>query len=160
MMLPLNHSPDNKKNNETPFHGNKEIERIGAGLLNCTLPKKEWTHAAHCAAVFYLLRLKPEIDLSRHMPAIIRSYNEATGVPNTQSSGYHETITQVFLRFIDQFLAVIDREMELYESVNFFLRTPFCTLDYLLIFYTRERLFSTGARRSFIDPDIRPLPRL
>ena len=32
------------------------------------------------------------------MPALIRAYNEATGVANTDTDGYHETITLASLR--------------------------------------------------------------
>jgi hypothetical protein len=33
-----------------------DIDRIGTGLLNGTLPSSKWTHAAHSAAAFWLLQ--------------------------------------------------------------------------------------------------------
>ena len=33
-----------------PFRSDDEIETIGRGLLDRTLPKTVWTHAAHFAA--------------------------------------------------------------------------------------------------------------
>jgi hypothetical protein len=33
-----------------------EIERIGLGVSDRSLPKSEWTHAAHFAAAFWLTR--------------------------------------------------------------------------------------------------------
>lgn len=141
-----------------PFESDQEIRRIGQGLLDHSLPKEEWSHAAHCAAAIYFMLERPEIELGRRMPLIIRSYNVATGVENTQDSGYHETITQLYLKVIRQFLCVVSNDMALYEIVNFFMCSPFCKLDYLLLFYSRSRLFSKQARRQFVEPDLRPLP--
>ncbi len=140
------------------FKTDQAIRRIGEGLLDHSLPKPEWTHAAHCAAAIYFMRERPELDLRRRMPLIIRSYNIATGAANTDTSGYHETITQLYLTVIAQFLTVVDKKMSLHMAVNFFMRSPFCKLDYLLLFYSRDRLFSTEARRRFIEPDLRAFP--
>ena len=38
------------------------------------------------------------------MPTMIRAYNEATGGANTETRGYHETITQASLRAARSFL--------------------------------------------------------
>ena len=45
------------------FSSDAEIDRIGRGLLDRSLPKAEWTHAAHFAAAFWLLR-RSELDAS------------------------------------------------------------------------------------------------
>ncbi len=74
------------------FSSISEIERTGRGLLDRSLPKSERTHAAHFAAALWLFR-RPDTDVMRDMPRLIRAYNEATGVHNTDTSGYHETIT-------------------------------------------------------------------
>ena len=41
----------------------------------------------------------------REMPGLIRAYNESTGVPNTDTGGYHETITLASLRAACAWLA-------------------------------------------------------
>ena len=140
------------------FDTDHEIRRIGEGLLDHSLPEEKWNHAAHCAAAIYFMVERPELDLPRRLPVIIRSYNVAKGVRNTEFSGYHETITQHYLKTIGQFLSVVGEDMGLNEIVNFFMRSPFSKLDYLLIFYSRELLFSVEARRQFVEPDIRPFP--
>ena len=61
------------------FHSDAEIEHIGEGLLARTLPRAEWTHEAHLAATTYLLLKRPEIDLDRELPAILRRYNQSGG---------------------------------------------------------------------------------
>src|ERR1700760_3640013 len=75
-----------------PFTCNDEIIAIGEGLLARTVPKSDWTHAAHFASTLWLLTCRPEIDLSLAMPRFIRAYNESIGGQNTATSGYHETI--------------------------------------------------------------------
>ena len=79
------------------FSSDSEIDRIGRGLLDRSLPKAEWTHSGHFAAAVWVLR-RPDMDAARDMPGLIRAYNEATGVNNTDTTGYHETITQASLR--------------------------------------------------------------
>ena len=104
------------------FNSEEEIGVIGRGLIDRTLPKTVWTHAAHFAATLWLLRCRPEIDLPRAMPGYIRSYNEATGGANTDSSGYHETITQASIRAARAFLA--ERPAEpLFATCNALMRS-------------------------------------
>ena len=70
-----------------------DITRIARGVLDCSLPKPDWTHQAHFAAALWLIRHQPGFDDARDMPGIIRAYNDATGTPNTDSEGYHHSIT-------------------------------------------------------------------
>ena len=79
------------------FHSDAEVEHIGEGLVARALPRSEWTHEAHLAATAYLLMRRPDIDLDEALPGIIRGYNESVGGVNSESEGYHETITRVFL---------------------------------------------------------------
>jgi hypothetical protein len=58
-----------------PYAGDDEVRSIGRRLLDRTLAKQAWTHAAHCVAAVYLIRERPDIDLARAMPDIIRRYN-------------------------------------------------------------------------------------
>ena len=76
------------------FSSDEDIARAGAKFLDRSLPKPEWTHAAHFAVTLWLMRHRPDIRLENEMPDMIRAFNEATGTPNTDTSGYHETITQ------------------------------------------------------------------
>jgi hypothetical protein len=51
-----------------------EIADLVARLLDHSLPKAEWTHAAHLTATLRLVRTRDE-GLERDMPGIIRTYN-------------------------------------------------------------------------------------
>ena len=131
------------------FASDAEIERIGEGLLARTLPREEWTHEAHLAATTYLLLRRPDIDLDTELPGIIRRYNESVGGVNSDTEGYHETITRVFLHGVRLFLAKRTASEPLHELVNELLLSPMGRRDWPLRFYSRERLFSVEARRAF-----------
>ena len=140
------------------FHSDAEIVRIGEGLMARTLPRPEWTHEAHLATTTYLLTRRPDIDIDKALPGFIRAYNESVGGVNTDSEGYHETITRVFLHGVRLFLAEADPKEPLHELVNELLLSPMGRRDWPLRFYSPARLFSVEARRNFIPPDIAALP--
>lgn len=134
------------------------VERVGEGLLARTLPRPEWTHEAHLAATTYLLLRHPELDLDLELPDIIRGYNESVGGTNSDTEGYHETITRSFLAGVRSFLARADHAVPLHMLVNALLASPEGQRDWPLRFYSRARLFSLEARRNFVSPDLNPLP--
>jgi hypothetical protein len=140
------------------FHSDAEIEHLGEGLLARTLPREEWTHEAHLAATEYLLLKRPDVDLDKQLPGLIRRYNESVGGVNSDSEGYHETITRVFLHGVRLFLAEADLSEPLHELVNELLLSPMGKRDWPMRFYSRERLFSVEARRTFVAPDLAALP--
>jgi len=140
-----------------PFASNHEVEAIGRGLLACTLPKSSWTHSAHFAATLWLLECHPEIDASRAMPEFIRAYNELTGTANTDTSGYHETITQASLRAARAFRAA-QSGLALFEICNALMASPLGKSDWILAYWSRPTLFSVEARRAWVEPDLKPLP--
>ena len=140
------------------FTTDAEIEHLGEGLLARSLPREEWTHEAHLAATTYLLTHRSDVDLDTELRGIIRRYNESVGGVNSDTEGYHETITRSFLHGVRLFLAEADRDAALHELVNALLRSPMGSRDWPLRFYSRERLFSVEARRNFVAPDIAALP--
>lgn len=139
------------------FVSDDEIAAIGRGLLELSLPKPRWTHAAHFAAALWLIACRPDLDAAHAMPGFIRAYNEATGVANTDVAGYHETITQASLRAARSFLRA-DPGRSLFATCNALMASPLGRSDWLLRHWTRARLFSTEARRAWVEPDLEPLP--
>ena len=132
------------------------IRRIGEGLLACTLPRPEWTHEAHLASCLWLLTERHDVYPERDLPAIIRAYNESVGGVNDDTQGYHETLTQLYIRGVRLFLATC-AEAALAERVNALLACELAPRDWPLKFYTRERLFSVEARRAWVEPDRAPI---
>lgn len=133
------------------------IRRVGEGFLACTLAKSEWTHEAHIATTSWIILERPDICAERELPGLIRRYNESVGGVNSDTEGYHETITQVFIRTLHAALA--EREGEaLHARVNAILLAPEGRRDWPLRFYSRELLFSKAARLGWVEPDLADLP--
>lgn len=140
------------------FNSDTDVERVGEGLRARSLPREEWTHEAHLAATTYLLLRRPEIDLDAELPGLIRRYNESVGGVNSDTEGYHETITRVFLHGVRLFLSEADRASPVHELVNDLLLSPMGRRDWPLGFYSRDHLLSVRARRAFVAPDLALLP--
>jgi hypothetical protein len=136
------------------FASDAEVSNIGERFVACALPRAAWTHEAHLAAVTYLLLMRPDIALEKALPTLIRRYNESVGGVNSDTEGYHETITRVFLEGARMFLAEADRSEPLHDLVNQLLLSPMGSRDWPMRFYSRELLFSVAARRHFVEPDL------
>lgn len=135
---------------------NADIARIAQGVLDHSLPKRDWTHQAHFAAALWLIRHQPGFDDTRDMPGIIRAYNEATNTPNTDSDGYHHSITQASMAVARAALAAAP-EAPLSEVLATLMAGPCGRSGWLLAHWQRETLFSVEARRGWVPPDIQPL---
>ena len=140
------------------FASDADVVHVGEGLLARDLPRAEWTHEAHLAATAYLLLRHPEIDVDAELPGLIRRYNESVGGVNSETEGYHETITRTFLHGVRLFLVEADTSEPLHDLVNDLLLSPMGRRDWPFRFYSRDRLFSVDARRDFVPPDLAALP--
>jgi hypothetical protein len=132
------------------------IEAIGEGMIAMNLPKAEWTNAGHVVALAWILLRRPDIDAERDMPELIRRYNRATGVKNTETTGYHETITQASIKLARVVLA--QAPPTLAAAASALLASPLGNRDWLLHHWERETLFSPRARLNWVEPDRAPLP--
>lgn len=131
---------------------------MGERLVASCLPREEWTHEAHVAACLWLIAERPDLDAARDFPGIIWRHNDSVGTPNTDSSGFHATITHCYIAGVTAFLKRIDPAMRLVDKVNALLDAPEGARNWPLRFYSRDRLLSVEARRRFVAPDINPMP--
>jgi hypothetical protein len=139
------------------FRSDAEIEELVLGMLGRMLPKERWTHAAHFAGALWFLRTRPEADVAAEMGVAIRAYNESVGGQNTDTSGYHETITRASVKAAAGFLR--GREAEpMFAVCNALVASELGKSDWPMAYWTRERLFSVEARRGWVEPDLRELP--
>ena len=138
------------------FADDEAIRRVGEGMLACTLPRPDWTHEAHLATCCWLVLERPDFLPERDLPNLIRRYNLSVGGVNSDSEGYHETITQVSIRGVRAALARSEGR-GLCERVNALLHADEGRRDWPLRFYSRELLFSVEARRGWVEPDLEML---
>jgi len=133
------------------------VRRIGSGLLDRSLPEPDWTHQAHLAATVVLLLEHPGLDLDRLLPGIIWRYKAAVGTPNSDSRGYHETITRFYLAAVRAYLARVPPVDGPGAAVTRLVASSFGQRGFALRYWSREALQSLEARRVWREPDLRPL---
>lgn len=113
-----------------------------------TLSFEEWTHEAHLAVCWRDLRTRtPDASLD-FLRGAIRAYNDTVGTVNSDSSGYHETLTAFFVGAIAGLAAGSFAEV---------IRSPLVDRGAPLRHWSRERLFGVEARRRWVAPDLAPL---
>jgi hypothetical protein len=138
------------------FADDAAVSHVGERLLARSLPREEWTHEAHLAACLWLVRERPDILPERDMPDIIRRHNESVGTVNDDRQGYHETLTLFYIATVRDHHAATGG-CTLTVAVNRLLQGERGHRDWPLRFYSRDLLFSVGARRKFVEPDLLPL---
>ena len=132
-------------------------ETLAERFTALTLPKEEWTHAAHLTVgAWHVDRYGAAGALPRLRDGI-RRLNESHGTLNTATSGYHETITAAYVTLLAAHLSACGSELALPVCVDRLLAGPLAARDMLLRFYSRERLGSVEARARWIEPDLAPL---
>jgi hypothetical protein len=117
------------------------------------LPKVEWTHAAHVAVgACYVVRHGAEA-LARIRQGIVR-HNDAVGTPNTDSSGYHETLTRFWAETIAHLVTGLDDQWAAASlAVARFGEDRARHTRY----YGFDVVGNVSARRSWVPPDLRPI---
>jgi hypothetical protein len=130
-----------------------EIDEFIAAFEAGTLPKARWTHGAHLltgACYVYDLGEAAAIDKMR---LCVSRYNEAVGGKNTDTGGYHETVTVAWIKLLAGLLresgaveraAFARRAVERFEGDREILRR----------YYPVEVLRSVEARRAWIPPTL------
>ena len=138
------------------FRTTEEMLELVRRFDDCTLPREEWTHAAHLTvALWHLLQFDWPEAVARVRRGIKR-YNAAHGIPTTPTGGYHETLTIFWLRTVRAFLEAERNEARaLVHLANELAETADKGLP--LKHYTRELLFSPEARAAWVEPDLKPI---
>lgn len=145
---------------ENYFNNNREANELVKGFLDLSLEAKQFNHQGHLTvAVWYMMwyPLDKATDLIREN---IRQFNVAKGGKNTDSAGYHETITVFYMKVIQQFLATHNNNNDLTSLANQLITSEIGQRNYPLQFYSKERLFSVQARREFVEGDLQPYEKL
>jgi len=136
---------------DIPFQSDTEIVEMVEQFEQCQWPYERWTHRAHLGvAATYLQRFPFDLALQR-VRHHIQQYNQKCGDPN----GYHETVTILFMRKIRSYLQGQTPDTSLTAAVDSL--TQECNKQWLLKYYTAERLWSSEAKRSWLEPDLQML---
>jgi len=139
-----------------PWPSDSELHDLVTRFQDATLAASEWTHSAHLVTGLWHVRTFDEADALNRMREGILRLNATHGTPNTDTRGYHETITRAYLVLLDQF-ARAKPELTLGSLAQALLASDLATRDALFSYYSREVLMSVAARRGWVEPDLRSL---
>jgi hypothetical protein len=126
-----------------------EILRLVDHLERCLLAKEEFHHRDHLiVAVVYLYAADLETAMDRMRSSLKRfaAHHSVTGL-------YHETLTRFWLQQVEQRL---DRRECLSKSVRK-VREQLNDKNLVFNYYSRERIDSTEARETWLEPDLKEL---
>ena len=127
-------------------------------FVNCTLPKEEWTHEAHLITCVWHLENYDQLESICLLRSRIITYNHSVGGQNTTSGGYHETLTQFYVKVIDHFMQNLNNpHLGFEEKCERLLKSPIANREYPLEYYTKELLFSLTCRATWAEPDLKSL---
>jgi hypothetical protein len=136
----------------------QEIDEFVAGFEAGTLPKERWTHGAHLLTGACYVHALGEVAAIDRMRQCVRRYNEAVGGRNTETSGYHETITIAWIKLLAGLLRAsepVARAAFAAKSVERFAGDR----DILRQYYDFDLADSVDARRTWIPPTLASFDR-
>jgi hypothetical protein len=120
-------------------------------LERCAVPNDGFPHASHLRVAWVYLAESDSLDQAcARMAATLRQFAASVG----RAEKYHETMTLFWMRALAAARAV--RPGATLDEV-LLARPALLDKDLPLAYYSRERLFSEAARRSWLAPDRRPL---
>jgi len=134
------------------------LEDLAARFAAAAIPAAEWTHQTHLTiGAWHVARFGADAALDR-LRAGIRRLNAAHGTVDSDTRGYHETITRAYVRLLTAFLHGRPVGEAVDASVAALLASPLAARDVLTRHYSKALLLSVGARRGWVEPDLDPLP--
>ena len=128
-----------------------EIGQLVRGFEDTSLPKEQWTHAAHVTVALSYVRSFGATAATARMREAIQRFNAAKGGART---AYHETITLAWIAVINGFLAKADVGQPLPDLLSALLEQT-GDKHYLQRHYSPEVLMSDAARTTWVPPDRR-----
>ncbi len=136
----------------TVYSNDKEILELIERFESRSLPKFEWTHAAHLTVALFYCTSHPLGTARNLMRDGIFWLNDSHGTENSDSSGYHETLTWFWMDVVRNFVLSRPKGEKLYVMANALVNEY--PSDLPLRVYSRELLFSVAARNGYVEPDL------
>jgi len=124
---------------------------------SCTFPFAEWHHRAHVKLAYLYLRRFGIDGAAEKLRHGIRAYNAANNVPEAPDRGYHETLTQFWLRIIHMTMEQYGAPPTADEFFDF--HPQLSQKKNHRLFYSPGLFMSPRAKAGFVPPDLAPLPK-
>ena len=133
------------------YESDGEIRSLVNEFEACSFHPSEFKHHQHLAvALWYVANLPLDAARERMKRGIQRlaaSYGKA---------GYHETITEFWLRMVRGFLLEGERTESIAVLANQLIER-YADKNLILDYYSAELLATPEAKRDWVEPDLKPL---
>lgn len=123
----------------------------------CEISRTAWTHRCHVRLAWNYLSGSTVEEAARRTRVGIQKLNSQHHTPESLERGYHETVTQAWLRIV---AATMKHHGAEADSRAFCDKHPQLMSSKLLrLYYTRGRIVTSEAKAGWVEPDIAALPR-
>lgn len=127
----------------------EDLDRLSARFTTATLRKEEWTHAAHLSVAAWYLTHYPPLEAGVRLRTGIRQLNLALGGQNTATAGFHETLTEFWIRLVSRWISTHGNSP---DSIARLLAHPEAASGVWKHCYGFNVVQCTTARRQWISP--------
>lgn len=134
------------------YQSDGELRSLVSEFEACSFHPSEFRHHQHLAVALWYITHLPYEAARQKMKSGIQRLAATHG-----KTGYHETITEFWLRMTRGFLAEHDRNEAIASLVNQLIE-KYDDKDLIAEYYSAELLASPEAKSSWVDPDLKPLP--
>jgi hypothetical protein len=136
------------------FESWEEIAALVGQFESGELPKEQFTHREHLTVAFWYLSMLDDIQATDRMRAGIIHLNFHHGTPNTDTRGYHETLTRFWLAVVRKFLSESDSGQPPLDTANQLIERYGARRLLWREYYSFDLLKSVESRRTWIPPDV------
>lgn len=136
------------------YQSDDEIRSLVNEFEACSFHPSEFKHQQHLAVALWNVSNLPYDDASERMKRGIQRLAASYG-----KTGYHETITEFWLRMVRGFLSEGERAEQIAVLANQLIE-KYPDKNLILDYYSAELLASPEAKGGWVEPDVKPLPFL
>ncbi len=124
---------------------------LARALERVEIANENFHHTSHLHVAWVYLAESSSVDeAAAKMRATLRRFASSAG----QLEKYHETITLFWVQLLaSEHVANSGKSLEEIVAAN----PRLLEKNFLLDYYSEERLYSDGARTSWMEPDLKPL---
>lgn len=134
------------------YKSDDEIRSLVSKFEACSFHPSKFRHQQHLAVMLWYVATLPYADASERMKRGIQRLAASFG-----KNGYHETITEFWLRMVRGFLPEGERAESIAGLANQLIEK--CgEKDLICDYYSPELLASPKAKEHWLEPDLKRLP--
>ncbi len=139
---------------------NREDEQLLRAFETDSWDLAQWNQRAHVALAYLYLEAHGFDGALERLREGIRDFNARHAIPETPTSGYHETTTVALLTLVDVVRRTYRQVFPVASSAEFCDTHPQLMSKHILrLYYSPECRMRPEAKTRFIEPDLAPLPK-